>query len=391
MSARYRGGKNRVSPHDRLSSAHDAGSEILARPEEEHSLRVGSVPREPCVGRRYRKPRCEWAAPFAGGPCVLCGSGGPKNLFLATVFVLLAMLGPSVLAQPSMGVSPSCACEVPRERLGQDAYGRNVGGAASVELEVMGLWATDLRTGAAGSVAIETSATRAGGRSPIDARWVDPRVRWWRSRRDAGLLPGNPRATGSDERWRSQGFYDTSERMGIGLRLDSARTTFEFTWARLPHRRLSLGLWVEANWLDTHPEQTYASGGGLEVTVFPMLPVAWKPWGLYATAAAGAVQNYTRTYDRRGGEARLYAEAGWFGHSGRRHFLIPKAGVRRTWFYEFRYRKQTGERTEDQVVLGLEVKVRRMIPGVAVLVGDGRRVWLGSLRFAYRDPAPARR
>lgn len=217
----------------------------------------------------------------------------------------------------------------------------------------------------------------------------DPTRGWPAARIPApGWVVGKERVATDKAAWRSQGFYDTSERIGVGLRLDSARTTFEFTWARLPHRRLSLGLWAEANWLATRPEQTYASGGGLEVTVFPMLPATWKPWGVYLEARVGGIQNYTRTYQRQGGEARVHAEAGWFGHSGRRHFLIPKAAVRRTWLYDFRYRKQTGEITLDRVLLGLEAKVGRVVPGVSVLFGDGRTVWMGSLRFAYRDPAP---
>lgn len=183
---------------------------------------------------------------------------------------------------------------------------------------------------------------------------------------------------------RFQGFYNTDERMGVELRLIPDRTLFEFNWARIYARRISLGIFAEAGWIDAEPEMTNAAGGGGELQLFPVLPGKVWPFGGYLSGRAGGRQNLDATYQRLGGSVEVQGEAGLFARLGGRWFLLPRVAIRRTHGALMRKGRQVGEWNEDAVVMGLEARVGVVIPGLFAIQTDSETAYVVSLRFAYR-------
>ncbi len=188
----------------------------------------------------------------------------------------------------------------------------------------------------------------------------------------------------SAARWYTRGFYNTDERMGVGMRWTETTRAYEFTWSRVPLRRFSFGIFAEVDVDDTLPEKLGAVGGGVEAALFPLLPGRRSPFGLFVRGRGGGVQCVDQAWGRQGGSVRWEGEAGLFAQVGRKVMLIPRTAVRTTTSWAMRHGKRIGELNETGVHLGAEVRVFTFIPGFFIYTSDGNWQYEITFRFAYR-------
>ena len=159
---------------------------------------------------------------------------------------------------------------------------------------------------------------------------------------------------------------------------------YEFTWARIPLRRLSIGFWTEMDIDDNVPEKMGALGGGISSSLFPLLAGERGPAGIFLDSRIGGIQTFDETWGRHGGTFMAYGEAGVYAQLGSGLILIPRAAVRRTAYLGMRHGKEVSNRVENGIHAGFEFRLQTVMPGIFVYASDRQRELHFSLRFAYQ-------
>ena len=184
--------------------------------------------------------------------------------------------------------------------------------------------------------------------------------------------------------WYTRGFYNSDELLGIGMRLMDDQQTYEFTWERIPLRRLSLGVFAEMNVDNRQQEKLGALGGGVSGQFFLLLPGKHLPIGAYLGTRLGGNQCFDEDWGRQGGILRGHGEAGAYLQLGREIMLIPRVALRRTEFKLMRHGEQIASANEEGFYAGIEARIKTLVPGFFVYTSDGVTTYEVSLRFAYK-------
>jgi len=184
--------------------------------------------------------------------------------------------------------------------------------------------------------------------------------------------------------WYTRGFYNTDEHMGVGMKWMGDYKSYEFTWARIPLRRFSVGIFAQMDIDSSQPEKLGSLGGGLSGALFPLLPGKTFPFGVFVAGRIGGTQCFDEEWGRHGGTLRGHAEAGAFAQFGREVMLIPRAAIRRTEYWAMRHGKKVGSGYVASVHGGVELKIRTIIPGFFIASMDGDIEYAVTLRFAYK-------
>jgi hypothetical protein len=124
-------------------------------------------------------------------------------------------------------------------------------------------------------------------------------------------------------------------------------------------------------------------GGGVSAYLFPILPGRVNPLGLFLGGRAGGIQRFDEDWERHGGTLLGYGEAGIHAQLGAAVMLVPRVSVRRTEYRRMRHAEQIGSGHENGVSFGLELKIRKLIPGFFIYTADDRTEYQISLRFGY--------